>query len=280
MAALAATAGDKPTPVSVEWSGGEISPGICVGKKKWFVTVVPSTVDADVEKPGIRTGEKSRSARILHFDSNRRLCLLEAEGSFDDLTRFTLAPDPVDPPGTALTSLSTESDCRSTVAGKDWNYRGEKLEMPLLRIRVENAEHFCSAGTPLINESGQVAGLLTDRDLAEGSESHAIPAAQIRKLVRDMERHDRTGPVWIGLLLHDQSSTPEVLEVKPDSPASKAGFAAGDVVLSLNGIEISDLDDLVEAIHNLPSGDKATFGVLRGLSKIEIDVVPVFAAQE
>ena len=92
-----------------------------------------------------------------------------------------------------------------------------------------------------------------------------------------MKRFERTGPVRIGVLLHEQSSTPEILEVRTGSPASEAGFAEGDVVLSLNKIAISDLDDLVEAIHNLPAGEKATFGVLRGLSKKEIEVVPEFA---
>lgn len=280
LAASFAFAADRPVPVSVEWSGGETSPGICVGKQNWFVTVAPASVDATTENPILSVGETQASAVILHFDADRRLCLIETNEKLGDLTLFTLAPNPVASPGTALTSLSTDSDCRSTIAGKDWSYRGERLEMPLLRIRVEDAEHFCDPGTPLVNESGHVEGLLTDRELAEGGEAHAVPAAQIHKLVSDMARFNRTGPVWIGLLLHDQSSTPEVLEVKPDSPAAQAGFVPGDIVLSLNEAEVSNLDDLTEAIHNLPAGERAKFGVLRGLSKKQLEVVPQFAHEK
>lgn len=277
---VTATAAEKPAPVSVVWSGGEVSPGVCVGKTGWFVTVVPENLTPDVERPAVKDGDDAAEAKILHFDAILRLCLIQTETAPGDPTLFSLSPGPVDTPGTVLKSLSTHSDCRSTVAGKDWTYRGESLEMPLLRIRVENPEHFCQAGTPLIDQSGRVAALLTDRDLAEPGEAHAVPAAQINKLIRDMMRFNRTGPVRIGLLLHEQSSTPEILQVRADSPASDAGFAEGDIVLSLDQNEISDLDDLVEAIHNLPAGEKTTFGVLRGLSKMEIEVVPEFASKE
>ncbi len=280
LVALTATAAEKPAPVSVVWSGGQDSPGICVGEEGWFVTIVPENLVPNDENPTVKDGDSEADAEILHFDITRRLCLIQTKTLPGDPTLFTLSPDPVDTPGTVLKSLSTESDCRSTIAGKDWSYRGENLEMPLLRIRVENPEHFCQAGTPLIDESGQVAALLTDRDLAERDEAHAVPAEQIHKLVCDMKRFNRTGPVRIGLLLHELSSTPEILKVRAESPASEAGFAEGDVVLSLNQNEISDLDDLVEAIQNLPAGEKATFGVLRGLSKMKIEVVPEFAEEK
>jgi len=275
-AATAFAEDDAQTPVMVEWSADAVSPGICVGKTTWFVSVAPSSVKAD-SKPTLIAGDQRVAAKVLHFDSDLHLCLLEVAEPLADLTLFSLAPNPVGRAGEKLSSLSTYGDCRSTIAGKDWSYRGEPLDMPLLRIRVEDSEHFCHPGTPLVNKDGQIEGILTDRILATKTEAHAIPASQIRKLLRDMERYDRTGKVWLGLLLHEESTTPEVIEVVENSPAEKSGFASGDVILSLNQTEIENLSELVEAIHDLPAGEKATFEILRGLSRKEIQVVPQFA---
>lgn len=268
---------DTPMPVMVEWSADVVSPGVCVGKTTWFVSVAPTSVDTTSE-PKLVVGDQKIAAKVLHFDSDLHLCLLEVAEPPSDLTLFSLAPTPVGRAGEKLSSLSPYGDCRSTIAGKDWSYRGESLEMPLLRIRVEDSEHFCHPGTPLVNADGQIEGILTDRILATKAEAHAIPASQIRKLIRDMERYERTGKVWLGLLLHEESTTPEVIEVVANSPAAESGFESGDVILSLNQTEIENLSELVEAIHDLPAGEEATFEILRGLSSRKIQVIPQFAA--
>jgi serine protease Do len=54
-----------------------------------------------------------------------------------------------------------------------------------------------------------------------------------------------------------------VASVVDDSPASKAGFHQGDVVVSLNGSGVDDNKDLTRKVASLRVGDKAQFGVLR-----------------
>ncbi|MEX2579746.1 MAG: PDZ domain-containing protein [Verrucomicrobiales bacterium] len=267
-----------PSPVSIVWSPEAETSGVCVNRRNWYVTVIPRVVDSEgAAGPSLQAAGQRVSAKILHVDERQRLCLLEASEEIAEQMPVALASGPAARAGELLESLAPDSDCRATVAGKEWSYRGEQLGIPLLRIRFADAGHLCAPGAPLVNQTGELECLLTDRELASETEAHAIPASQIRKLVLDMQRHQRTGRVWVGLVFHNHSSTPEVLEVKPNSPAEDGGFKPGDVILSLNRIEIDDLADVVEAVHNLPAGEATTFTVLRGLSRKPLEVVPEFA---
>ena len=72
---------------------------------------------------------------------------------------------------------------------------------------------------------------------------------------------------WIGLEI--DRSDDGVLTVKrvvPDSPAEAAGFAAGDVLVALNGIKYEDKnkDALMAAKKAMAPGKQVTYTVTRG----------------
>ena len=270
--------------VSVIWSADTVSPAVCVEKSGWFVSVIPSNIPTEgLSAARLLTGEGERAGRLLHLDGNDRLCLIESEdGEEREEGHARGLPVPLGEcltpkPGEKAECLSGSGACRSIVAGKDWSYRGEQFRLPLLRLRVSEASSPCQAGTPLVSTEGHLIGILTDHALDASGEVYAIPANRIRKLVEDVKRHKRSGPVWIGLILHKESSTPEVVEVKPGSPAADAGVKEGDVILSIGKGAIESYDDLVEAILNLPAGETVGMKVLRGLDEHPLTITPRFA---
>jgi len=267
-------------PIRVQWEQDRETTAVCVVRPTWFVTLVSrgeSMPEANREV-AVKVAERTIAGRVLHCDMARGLCLVETSEPGPTPLPLPEVTSPIPRPGVMLRSLSASNDCRSTIVGKDWMYEGENYPLPFFRVRLADSDHRCSPGTPLVNEAGQLEAILTDHDLGSASEAHAIPVAQIRKLLQELEKFQETGPVWVGMLLHNDSSTPEVKEIVPDSPAASAGLTPGDVVLSLNGSKISDLNDLVEAIHCLPAGEAASITVLRGLNKERLEIVPQFIA--
>ena len=127
------------------------------------------------------------------------------------------------------------------------------------------------------------AGLAADKsNQGDGTEAAWDPEAVYTgqtagSLLEDMKRHQHSGPVWIGLVFHNESSSPEVLEVKSDSPAAGAGLQKGDVITAMNGTEIESLGDLIESIHHLAAGEPSKVRVLRGLEEKEVEMTPQFA---
>jgi S1-C subfamily serine protease len=54
-----------------------------------------------------------------------------------------------------------------------------------------------------------------------------------------------------------------VASVSEGSPAEQAGFKAGDVITTVNGKPVNDVDDLLRAVHAQPDGEEMTVGVVR-----------------
>lgn len=68
-------------------------------------------------------------------------------------------------------------------------------------------------------------------------------------------------------------NTAQVAEVTPDSPAAKAGFAPGDIIRSIRGVEVESFDDVLRAV-SLSAGRELAMGVERDKKLLDIRVTP------
>lgn len=271
---------EEPTAtVSVTWKEGISSPGVCVDRATWFVSVIPKAISLEgLATAKLSDANTSVEGKILHLDPDQRLCLIEVPSGLGPVRPVPFSEGAPPKPGDQAHCVSGSSACLSTVAGKDWAYRGETFTYPLLRLRVSESKTHCHAGTVLVDQQGDLLAILTCQETETEGEVYAIPAARVRKVVEDMKHHQRSGQVWVGLIFHNESSSPEILEVITDSPAAEAGLQKGDVIISMNGTEIRSLSDLVESIHNLPAGEAAKVRLIRGLEEKEVELVPEFSA--
>jgi serine protease Do len=94
-------------------------------------------------------------------------------------------------------------------------------------------------------------------------------------VVGQLESHGKVSRGWLGVQI--QNLTPEiaasvgskeskgaiVASIVPASPAAKAGFQPGDLVLAINGKSVEDSRDLTRRVASLPAGAKASFTVIR-----------------
>ena len=59
--------------------------------------------------------------------------------------------------------------------------------------------------------------------------------------------------------------------VRPDSPAARAGLRVGDVVLSVDGANAKSAMTILDSLHDNKKGDVVTIDVLRGTSRITLN---------
>lgn len=172
-------------------------------------------------------------------------------------------------------SLGEKKSCvAGRLAGRDAKYLGESLPTSLYRVRMHLRDG--RAGGPLLDDSGSVVALLTDRVLEASDEHHAVPLPVLRRMMRDLVNGQRTGVAWIGATFHSESSTPQIVAVRADSPAAQAGLREGDVVVSIGGEDVGTLDELADAFYYLSAGQETQIEVLRGLEKLDYSLVPAF----
>ena len=69
---------------------------------------------------------------------------------------------------------------------------------------------------------------------------------------------------WLGVEYDkSESGTLSVTKIVPGSPAEKAGFQVGDVLVALNGVDINDHEKVMAAKKNLLPGSTATYTIKR-----------------
>ena len=64
-----------------------------------------------------------------------------------------------------------------------------------------------------------------------------------------------------------------VLEVEPDGPANKAGIAMGDILLSLAGHPVTQLEDVQSELHGNAIGKTLAAKFVRGGTIQEVTIV-------
>jgi serine protease Do len=149
-------------------------------------------------------------------------------------------------------------------------------------IQIDAPINRGNSGGPTFDVSGRVVGMNSAIYSPSGGSvgiGFAVPASTIRAVVEQLKSQGHVDRGWLGVEI--QSITPDiasslglhdskgalVANVTPNSPASRAGFHQGDVVVDLNGASISDSRDLSRNVANLHAGDKANFTVLRDGSR-------------
>lgn len=123
------------------------------------------------------------------------------------------------------------------------------------------------SGGPLVDESGDVIGMdvaaTTSSRGRTTNDSFAIPINTALDVARRIESGQSSARIHVGerALLGVQangSGRPTVASVEPGSPAEGAGLAAGDTITSVDGTQVSSVDDLVAALDPHHPGDSVS----------------------
>jgi serine protease Do len=152
-------------------------------------------------------------------------------------------------------------------------------------IQIDAPINQGNSGGPTFDLSGRVVGMNTAIFSPSGGSvgiGFALPASMVKQIVEQLKDHGTVSRGWLGVQI--QSLTPDmaasigakdvkgaiVASVVDNSPAAKAGFKQGDVILSLNGSEVDDNRDLTRKVAGLLAGQKAQFSVLRDGQKRDL----------
>ena len=142
-----------------------------------------------------------------------------------------------------------------------------------------------NSGGPTFNLEGEVIGINTAIYSPNGGSvgiGFAVPSNIAKAVVAQLEEHGKVSRGWLGVQI--QEVTPAIAAslglhgehgalvavVTPGSPGSKAGIKQGDVILSFNGTEVSQLRDLPRLVAGTAPDTAATMKVWRNGQTVEL----------
>ncbi|SMX43595.1 putative periplasmic serine endoprotease DegP-like precursor [Maliponia aquimaris] len=135
-------------------------------------------------------------------------------------------------------------------------------------IQTDAAINRGNSGGPLFNMDGQVIGVNTAILSPNGGSigiGFSMASNVVMNVVDQLQKFGETRRGWLGVRIQDVSAdVAEALglaEAKgalvsdvPEGPAKEAGMEAGDVILSFDGIEVTDTRQLVRVVANTQVG--------------------------
>jgi serine protease Do len=145
-------------------------------------------------------------------------------------------------------------------------------------IQIDAPINRGNSGGPTFDIGGRVVGMNTAIFSPSGGSvgiGFAVPATTIQSIVEQLKTTGSVNRGWLGVQIQD--FTPElalsmnlkdtkgaiVAEVVDGSPAERAGFVQGDVVVAVNGTDVADSKVLTRQVAALRAGQSASFTVLR-----------------
>jgi S1-C subfamily serine protease len=148
-----------------------------------------------------------------------------------------------------------------------------------------------NSGGPLVDSRGRVVGLNTAIILGAQGIGFSIPSDTAKWVVSQLLTLGRVrrGSLGIGAQQRplsrrsarffnlSQESVVEVLSVTRGSPAAQGGMRKGDLIVALNGTEMTNVDLLQKFLADWPIGKPVTVSVLRVQERLEIDITPAEA---
>ena len=257
-----------------------VGSGIIIGKKDGKILIATNNhvvVDAKSLSVGFVDG-KSASATIRGTDSDADLAVVEVNtkdmkaSTLKKIAVITLGDSSKLKTGERAIAIGNALGYGQSVTGgyiSALNRQVQLTDKTMTLIQTDAAINPGNSGGALLNSKGELIGINTVKYSSEDVEGmgYAIPINTAKPIINKLIKNDLgVSGQTIDSSMASQFDMPSgvyVQQVIKSSPAQKAGISAGDVIVSIDGSNVSTMDGLKEKISNLKAGKKVKIVVKR-----------------
>ncbi len=184
---------------------------------------------------------------------------------------------------------STVSTGVISAVGRHWrNAEGRLMENIIQHTAPLNPGN---SGGPLVDSRGEIIGINMAIIMMAQGLSFSIPANTAKWVVSQILSHGRVRRGYLGIAGRqrpldprikryyqwDQESGVEVVVVEKGGPAYRSGLMEGDLIFSINDVQVKSVDDLHRFLADWPVGKPLTLTVIRRIQAIKLELVPTEA---
>ena len=222
--------------------------------------------------------QKIHAVRLVGSDEKSDLALLKAEGAGD--VPFVQLATRSPRIGEWVLAIGNPFGLGGTVTAGIVSAHSRDIKMGTFNdyVQIDAPMNRGNSGGPTFDMNGDVIGVNSAIYSPTGGSvgiGFAIPADTVRAIVAQLKEKGMVRRGWIGARVRpvaDElapgsggkvSQGALVIEPQPNSPAARAGLAAGDIITSLNDEPIKNDRELTRKIAALAPGSRVKLWVLR-----------------
>jgi serine protease Do len=234
------------------------------------------------------TTQREYKAKVIGSDTRTDVALLKIDAT--NLPVLTFGDPSKLKVGEWVVAIGSPLGFESSVTAGIVSGKTRKLGPANLAalIQTDVAINPGNSGGPLFNMDGQVVGInsmIISRSGGYMGLSFAIPIDVAMDVAEQLKSGGKVSRGWIGVGIQSVSKEvaesvglpkPEgaqVTQVVKGSPADKAGFTGGEIVLKVDGKPVVQADDLSRIVGFMKPGQKVTLDVWRTGTTRKVDMV-------
>jgi S1-C subfamily serine protease len=213
-------------------------------------------------------------AEVVGKDEETDIAVLRVSPEQLDLRPLELGDSDGVRPGDRVVAIGNPTGVQATAGTGRITGAGRRVEVPggyvidgLLETDAVIAP--ATSGGPLLGADGRVVGItsrLTD------DTAYAVPAGVARSVLAQLEDGHKVIRPWLGIRGQAAPDGVALVDVNAGGPADRAALQAGDVVQSIDGVEVRTLAGLLGEVDGRSVGDTIELLVLRGGAPMEFRV--------
>ncbi|HLF00181.1 MAG TPA: trypsin-like peptidase domain-containing protein [Gaiellaceae bacterium] len=288
--------------------GTSLGSGFVFDKAGNIVTNYHVVEDADRIRVSF-SNQDTVVARVVGTDPSTDLAVLRVETSSDALTPLPLGDSDVVRVGDPVVAIGNPFGLARTATAGIVSAVQRYIQAPSgfaidHVIQTDAPINKGNSGGPLLNSRGEVIGVNTQIETGETGTGNvgigfAVPSNTVKDVVAQILRTGRVDHAYLGIT--GRSLTRDLVErfnlpvaegvliqsVAPGSGADKAGLEGGetemvvagetyvlggDVIVSLDGKNVTSIDELRDAIAEHKPGDEAKLKVFRDGKRLSVTV--------
>ena len=240
---------------------------------------------------GLADGRRFK-ARVLGRDGDSDLAVLRGD-THETLPVSRLANSKTVRPGQISIAIGNPLGFESTVTAGIVSAVGRSLRAQNGRligdvIQTDAALNPGNSGGPLVSSAGEIIGINTAMIAGAQGICFSVASNTALHVLTQVLRHGRVRRARIGIVAEQiplplrladragvkQSSAVRIRELQPGSPADRGGLQAGDILLSLDHVPVTGVDDVSRLLDDAAIGRQVMATILRNEIVIECTVAP------
>jgi serine protease Do len=268
--------GRRPAPRSE----GEVQGSGFIIDSAGYVVTNNHVVDEGDKIEVVVSETRTYKAKLVGRDEATDIALLKIETS-DKFPAVSFADDKKVRVGDWVLAVGNPFGLGGTVTAGIVSARGrDNISGPYTEyLQIDAAINRGNSGGPTFDMRGQVIGMNTAIFSPTGGSvgiGFAIPASTIKDVVDSLRQSGSVSRGWLGVgidavtdELAESLGLPKntkgaiVVSIVAGSPAEKAGFKEGDIVVAINGEKVDSNREMTRKVATLSLGSTAAFSVLR-----------------